>query len=96
MELRNCDEFNQISKLAEINNTDIFGIKGTCCFTDLLNLPAPQAPLDYMHLVLQGHARWIIRQFFFSEKKNGYNICNFLITTFKFKFQDTYYVIIFE
>jgi hypothetical protein len=54
--------FNKVSKLVQESNEELFGIKGTCPFTDLLDIPR-QIPFDYMHLVLQGHLKSITSKF---------------------------------
>lgn len=51
----------------------IFGIKGPNSLINIIDLPS-QAPLDYMHLVLQGHTKWLIKQFFFSDQGNEFYI----------------------
>lgn len=51
----------------------IFGIKGKSPLSHIVSIPS-QVPLDYMHLVLQGHGKWLIKQFFFSEKSNDFFI----------------------
>jgi hypothetical protein len=47
----------------------IYGINGTTTFTKIMNIP-DQLPFDYMHLVLQGHCKWIINQYFNESKKS--------------------------
>jgi hypothetical protein len=64
-----------MSELAAKNDTILYGIKGTCCFTGLIDIP-DQAPLDFMHLVLQGHTRWLMKKFFESNLNCKYNMSN--------------------
>ena len=68
----------------------MFGIKGPTSLSKILSLPS-QAPLDYMHLILQGHAKWLIRQYFFSDKNNDYFIGKFFKNIFHY-----YLIIIFK
>jgi hypothetical protein len=72
---RTAEEFNECALLVDLDDEveDIYGIRGTCAFTGLIDLPH-QAPFDFMHLVLQGHSRWLIGRYFFSEKAQPYNI----------------------
>jgi hypothetical protein len=79
-ELRSTESFIDYSLLADIANEerpkkdlDVFGIKGSCCFTGIIALPQ-QAPYDFMHLVLQGHVRWLLNRYFASEKAKAYNL----------------------
>ncbi|CAF1131989.1 unnamed protein product [Brachionus calyciflorus] len=74
---RTNDEFRSMARLAKENNETVFGIKGETSLLSIINLPV-QAPLDYMHLILQGHAKWLIKQYFFSEKSNDFYIGNSL------------------
>ena len=53
-------------------------LKSETSLLSIINLPV-QAPLDYMHLVLQGHTKWLIKQYFFSEKSNDFYIGNLII-----------------
>ena len=39
----------------------VMGIKGPTCLSDLITLPT-QAPFDAMHLVFQGHPKWIYNE----------------------------------
>ena len=66
-----------MARLAKENNETVFGIKGETSLLSIINLPV-QAPLDYMHLILQGHAKWLIKQYFFSEKSNDFYIGKFI------------------
>ena len=42
-------------------------------FMEILDIPS-QVPFDYMHLVLQGHAKWLLDHFFFSDCKSVFDI----------------------
>ncbi|CAF1047635.1 unnamed protein product, partial [Brachionus calyciflorus] len=72
-EKRNDDAFKLISQIAAENKEPLFGIKGINPLQEIISLPS-QAPLDYMHLILQGHSKWLIKQFFFSDRSNDYFI----------------------
>ncbi len=69
------EKYNQIAQYAEDNNVCVYGIKGETPLADTIQIPN-QVPLDYMHLVLQGHARWLLNQFLNSDKSNNYYIGN--------------------
>ena len=45
-----------------------FGIFGKTIFSDLIEIPN-QVPFDYMHLVLQGHTKWLLNKYF-AEKSS--------------------------
>ncbi|CAF1006608.1 unnamed protein product [Brachionus calyciflorus] len=66
-------EFKNMVNLVTETKKPIFGIKGPDSLIYIIDLPS-QAPLDYMHLVLQGHLKWLIKQFFFSDKGNEFYI----------------------
>lgn len=53
------------------NNKPQFGIVGTSPFIEILQIPS-QVPLDYMHLVLQGHTKWLINRWFFENDSGAY------------------------
>jgi hypothetical protein len=69
--LRSCEEFRDLSYLAETRGVDLYGIKGLSAFDGLIKLPL-QAPLDYMHLILQGHGKWLINQYFYVDTSADY------------------------
>lgn len=75
MKIRSNNEFRSMAHLAKISNETIFGIKGETPLLNVLDLPV-QAPLDYMHLILQGYGKWLLRQYFFSDKSNDFYIGN--------------------
>ena len=52
--------------MAEFKNEDQFGIKGTTSLSKLFRIPE-QIPYDYMHLVLQGHCKWLLQKIFKSK-----------------------------
>ena len=57
--------------LAEKNKDCIYGIRGNSPFSEILQIP-DQIPFDYMHLILQGHTKWLINQYFFNKEKDCY------------------------
>ncbi len=63
----------KISNHATENNEYVYGIKGHTPLASLIKIPT-QVPLDYMHLVLQGHTKWLLNQYINSHKSNGYFI----------------------
>ena len=52
-----------LSQLAEDTKECFFGIKGKCSMSRILMIPE-QIPFDYMHLVLQGHTKWLLSEYF--------------------------------
>jgi len=44
----------------------IFGYFGKAPINDILNIPE-QIPFDYLHLVLQGHVKWLLRHIFVND-----------------------------
>ncbi len=56
--------------------TSIFGILGQSPLGAIISIP-DQVTFDYLHLVLQGHAKWIYEKMFFD--KNLENIYQGLI-----------------
>jgi hypothetical protein len=66
-DLRTADEFREMALLAKENSQVIFGIRGTCPLMDIIKIPDP-VPFDYMHLVLQGHTKWLIYHLFHDKK----------------------------
>ncbi|CAF1068975.1 unnamed protein product [Brachionus calyciflorus] len=81
-EKRKDSEFSDMVKMSVQTGQTIFGIKGANPISNILSLPS-QAPLDYMHLVLQGHGKWLLKQYFFSDKSNDFYI-GLLIIKFNF------------
>lgn len=64
--LKTTDLYNQLSAMAEFKNEDQFGFKGTTSLSKLFRIPE-QIPYDYMHLVLQGHCKWLLQKIFKSK-----------------------------
>ncbi len=60
------DIYNQLSKKAEAKNEEIFEIKGVTSLSKLICIP-DQVPYDYMHLILQGHCKWLLQKLFKSK-----------------------------
>ncbi len=44
----------------------MFGILGPSPLGAIIRIP-DQVPFDYLHLVLQGHAKWIYEKIFFDK-----------------------------
>lgn len=67
--LRTAEEMRNYAELANQHGTDVFGVKG---FSILHNyLPIPDGcPIDYMHCILQGTAKWIIKAMLDSRNKD--------------------------
>lgn len=69
--LRDAQSFLKIASLAEKTNIVLYGIKGISSFSKILTLP-DQIPFDYMHLVLQGHTKWLINYYFIENQYECY------------------------
>jgi hypothetical protein len=69
IDLRDAKSFKETAFLAERSKEVIYGIKGTSPFSKILILP-DQVPFDYMHLVLQGHAKWLLNHYFLEDQYN--------------------------
>jgi hypothetical protein len=69
--LRDARSFQRMASVAEKSNTIVFGIKGKSSFSRILTLP-DQIPFDYMHLVLQGHTKWLINHYFIENQYDCY------------------------
>ena len=52
-------EFEEIARLANSEKRVLFGIKGPTPFSRFLTIPE-QVTFDYLHLILQGHTKWMI------------------------------------
>ena len=52
---------------AETTGEEIFGVKGKSKFSEILVIPE-QVPFDYMHLILQGHTKWLLNQYFYNKQ----------------------------
>ena len=50
----------------ENKHLSFFGYFGKSSISELLNVP-DQIPFDFMHLVLQGHAKWIYNRLIFDR-----------------------------
>lgn len=64
------------SKLAHLSGEDLFGVKGKTAIGELIDIPR-QVPYDYMHLVCQGHTKWILKQLLDSTNAE-YDICKLI------------------
>lgn len=64
--LRTNSQYELYARLAEKKNDILFGVKGTSAFGAFLKIPE-QVPFDFMHLVLQGHTKWLINEYFFKK-----------------------------
>jgi hypothetical protein len=83
------NDYLHYSELADEKNKDIddeskhisiFGYFGKAPINRILKIPE-QIPFDYLHLVLQGHVKWLLRHIFindeiFEPKKQGENMYN--------------------
>ncbi len=71
--LKSDSSFKQMVKLASEKGKCCFGVIGSNPLSAVIDIPS-QVPLDYMHLVLHGHTKWLLNQFFNSSKDNEFNI----------------------
>ena len=62
-----------MAQIAEETNQIIFGIKGKSIFSEIFDVPL-QVPLDCLHLVFQGHFKWLLKNYLFGYKKDAFNI----------------------
>lgn len=69
--LRDAQWYEKVSTISEKSKTVIYGIKGFSSFSRILILP-DQIPFDYMHLVLQGHTKWLINHYFIENQYDCY------------------------
>jgi hypothetical protein len=60
--LKSASIYKSLSKKAEEEKNVLFGIKGESSLSKLIAIP-DQVPYDYMHLVLQGHCKWLLKSF---------------------------------
>jgi hypothetical protein len=44
----------------------VFGVKGPTHLSQFIELPL-QVPFDYLHLVLQGHLKWLLSNLFLND-----------------------------
>lgn len=72
--------YKEIIELLRLDNfsTDLYGIMGETPYAKVLKIPE-QIPFDFMHLVLQGHVKWIIHHYFYS-KGGDCDICKYNIS----------------
>jgi hypothetical protein len=64
-----AEEFEADANLAVHSSSIIRGVKGRSPLLNLIRIPE-QVPFDYMHLVLQGHTKWLLRQLFFFRQRS--------------------------
>jgi hypothetical protein len=69
--LKSASIYKNISEKAENEKTEHFGIKGISPLSRLLIIP-DQVPYDYMHLVLQGHCKWMLQKFFVTKSSPAF------------------------
>ena len=70
-----AEKYN-LNILNQSEKVDAYGIFGFSEFQKVLDIPEA-IPFDYMHLVLQGHTKWLINQIFFESNVNFENFGNF-------------------
>ena len=68
-ELKTNENYKLWGELADTHKTTLFGIKGVSSLSNIISLP-DQMPFDYMHLICQGHTKWLISQIFFANKSS--------------------------
>lgn len=71
LELKTHEDYTNFGILCQIRGSSDYGILGKNPFMEILNVPA-QVPFDYMHLVLQGHTKWLITRWFFENDSSIY------------------------
>ena len=59
---------------------DAYGIYGVSTFASILELPI-SFPFDYMHLVLQGHTKWLIKHLIFEKNMNLSHFSNYIFSS---------------
>ena len=69
--LKSASIYKSLSKKAEEEKNVLFGIKGESSLSKLIAIP-DQVPYDYMHLVLQGHCKWLLQKFFTTKSSPAY------------------------
>ena len=69
----------------EHKHISFFGYFGKSSISDHLNVPN-QIPFDFMHLVLQGHTKWLINEYFFKKESDCFigNYFNLFILKYLF------------
>ena len=50
-------------------------------FSGVLKIP-DQIPFDYMHLVLQGHTKWLLNQYLFEKERDCFIGKHFILHLF--------------
>jgi hypothetical protein len=73
-----------MSKRAQQSGVCLYGIRGVCAFTGMIELPR-QAPFDYMHLVLQGHGKWLLNRYFYFDRNADFNLGKLMFIVVNFK-----------
>ena len=63
------EHYKEYSILAGRIEESIYGMKGPTVWTKIIKLP-DQIPFDFMHLILQGHFKFKLNQYFFQIKKS--------------------------
>jgi hypothetical protein len=69
--LKSASIYKSLSKKAEEEKIVLFGIKAESSLSKLIAIP-DQVPYDYMHLVLQGHCKWLLQMFFTTKSSPAY------------------------
>ncbi|RNA18943.1 hypothetical protein BpHYR1_000607 [Brachionus plicatilis] len=87
--LKTTKDYEKLSLLTDKRaKENLFGVKGPSPFFNLIAIP-DQVPIDYMHLILQGHCRWLLKQYFENQNSDcfiGDKLCqiNKILSTIKF------------
>jgi hypothetical protein len=86
--LKTNAQYKTYARLAEKNKDILFGIKGESPFGEFLQIP-DQIPFDFMHLVLQGHTKWLINEYFFKKESESFigNHFSFFFENINFSFK---------
>lgn len=67
--MKNKPNYEKLCKFSAFRGKEnLFGIKELSPFSYVKAIPE-QVPFNYMHLVLQVHCRWLLKQYF--ENKNS-------------------------
>ncbi|CAF0887295.1 unnamed protein product [Brachionus calyciflorus] len=64
-------DYERLSSLLCPGDESVFGITGISPFKDILIIPE-QVQFDYMHLVLQGHVKWLLKELFENKQSEFY------------------------
>ena len=82
--LKTNEDYKKYSAIANILNEtksekakldSVFGFFGSTKFEEIIKIPE-QVPFDFMHLVLQGHAKWLFNKFFFEKDSDDLYLGN--------------------